>query len=145
MTIGPNAGVAVLLLLPICLAMPVSRSTQPRMGMPMYDKRAEVTVTGTVEDIREMTGMSGMAGGSVRGMHLMLKTDKETFEVHLGPVTYLKEQKVDVAKGDTIEVSGARVTMGDRRVILARELRKGDQTWTLRDAEGRPRWRMAPS
>jgi hypothetical protein len=115
------------------------------MGMPMYDKRAEVTVTGTVDEVREMTGMSGMAGGSMRGMHLMLKTDKETFEVHLGPVTYLKEQKVDLAKSDTIEVSGARVTMGGRRVILAREIRKGDQTWTLRDADGRPRWRMAPS
>jgi hypothetical protein len=137
--------VAVLVLLPIWLAMPVSVSTQPRMGMPMYDKRAEVTVIGTVEEVREMTGMGGMTGGTARGMHVMLKTDKETFEVHLGPVHYLKEQKVDLAKGDAIEVSGARVTMGDRRVILARELRKGDQTWTLRDAEGRPRWRMAPS
>jgi hypothetical protein len=63
------------------------------MGMPVYDKRAEVTVTGPVEDIREMTGMSGMTGGSMRDMHLMIKKDRETFEVHLGPVTYLKEQK----------------------------------------------------
>lgn len=145
MTIWRDARVAVLVLLPIWLAIPVSGSTQPRMGMPMYDKRAEVTVMGTIEEVREMTGMSGMAGGSMRGMHLMLKTDKETFEVHLGPVPYLKEQKVEFAKGDAIEVSGARVTMGGRRVILAREIRKGDQTWTLRDADGRPRWRMAPS
>jgi hypothetical protein len=137
--------VVMRILLAIWLATPVLGFTQPRMEKPMYDKRAEVTVTGTVEEVREMTGMSGMAGGSVRGMHVMLKTDKQTFEVHLGPVHYLKEQKVDLAKGDAIEVSGARVTMGDRRVILARELRKGDQTWTLRDAEGRPRWRMAPS
>jgi hypothetical protein len=145
MAIWRDARVAVLVLLPIWLAMPVSGSTQPRMGMPMYDKRAEVTVRGTVEEVREMTGMSGMAGGSMRGMHLMLKTDKETFEVHLGPVPYLKEQKVELAKGDAIEVSGARVTIGGQRVILAREIRKGYQTWTLRDADGRPRWRMAPS
>jgi hypothetical protein len=140
-----DARVAVLVLLPIWLAMPVSVSAQPHKGMAMYDKRAEVTVTGTVEEVREMTGMSGMAGGSMHGMHVMLKTDKEMFEVHLGPVSYLREQKVNLAKGDTIEVSGARVTMGNRRVILAREIRKGDQTWILRDADGRPRWRVAPS
>ena len=145
MAMERGARVTALVLLPIWLAMPVSGSTQPRMGMPMYDKRAEVTVIGTVEEVREMTGMGGNAGGSMHGMHVMLKTDKETFEVHLGPVHYLKEQKVDLAKGDAIEVSGARMTMGGRHVILAREIRKGDQTWTLRDADGRPHWRIASS
>lgn len=145
MVMSRDARVFVLLLLPIWLAMPISASVQPHKGMAMYDKRAEVTVTGTVEEVRKMTGMSGIAGSGMAGMHVMLKTDKETFEVHLGPVSYLKEQKVDLAKGDTIEVSGARMTMEGRRVIVAREITKGDRTWTLRDADGRPRWRVAPS
>jgi hypothetical protein len=50
---------------------------------------------------------------------------------------------VKIAKGDTIEVIGSRVTSADSQVLLARDIRKGSTSWTLRDASGAPLW--APS
>jgi hypothetical protein len=47
---------------------------------------------------------------------------------------------VQLRKGDTLEVTGSRVTIGESQVVLAREIRKGDRAWTLRDAEGHPLW-----
>lgn len=75
---------------------------------------------------------------------LALKTDTGTVEVRLGPPTFLTEQKVEIAKGDTIEVIGSRVTIGESQVVLAREIRKGDAAWTLRDNGGQPLWTTAP-
>jgi hypothetical protein len=74
-----------------------------------------------------------------------LKTATETVEVHLGPSAYLADKKVQLAKGDAVQISGSRVTIGDESVLLAREIKKGDQTWTLRDTSGRPLWRRGPS
>jgi hypothetical protein len=92
-----------------------------------------------------MTGMSGMTGGEHAG-HASHDQEGQGDVRSASRAGHLLERtEIDVTKGDTIEISGARVTMGGRRVILAREIRKGDQTWTLRDADGRPRWKMAPS
>ena len=47
--------------------------------------------------------------------------------------------------GDTVEVTGSRVTIGNSQVVLAREMRKGDDTWTIRDAAGQPLWNAGPT
>lgn len=39
-----------------------------------------------------------------------------------------------------MEVTGSRATIGPAHVVLAREIRKADRTWTLRDATGQPLW-----
>ena len=119
-------------------------AAQHREGMhqmPMYDTKAEVTLKGTVDDVITMTGM-GPAGGSgmMEGRHLKLKTGSETIDVHLGPAAFLIEKEVDFKKGDDIEVVGARVKTCCGDAVLAREIRKGDATWTLRDTAGRPLW-----
>lgn len=109
-------------------------------GAPgMYDVKTEATVKGTVEAVETVTGMGG-GRQAMGGMHLTLKTDTETLQVHVGPTAYLTEKGVTLAKGDTLEVLGSRVTMGGGPVVIARQITKGDQTWTLRDASGRPLW-----
>jgi hypothetical protein len=77
------------------------------------------------------------------GTHLTLKTSTETLEVHLGPTAFLNEKKVEVGKGDTLVITGSRVTIDDERVLIAKEVRKGGSTWVLRDAAGLPLWRGA--
>jgi hypothetical protein len=47
---------------------------------------------------------------------------------------------VTIASGDVVHILGSRVTIDDEPVPLARQIEKGDQTWTLRDANGRPLW-----
>jgi hypothetical protein len=123
--------------------------------MPMYDTKTETTLKGTVEDVKTVSGMMGGSGpmgrggrtgmpgmAMMQGTHLILKTDTETIEVHLGPSAYLKDQKIEMAKGDTLEIVGSRVKIGESDALLAREIRKGETSWTLRDADGRPRWSM---
>lgn len=71
---------------------------------------------------------------------LLLNTDTETVEIHLGPPAFLDDQKVEISEGDTLEVTGSRVTFGESHVVLARQIRTGNATWMLRDVAGRPRW-----
>jgi hypothetical protein len=71
---------------------------------------------------------------------LTLKTATESIEVHLGPVAFLNDKKITVAQGDALEILGSRVTIDGEAVLLAREVKKGDNTWTLRDQSGRPLW-----
>jgi hypothetical protein len=134
------AGVAVLL-----LTGTPALSAQPRgggQGGPRYDTATEATVTGTVEAVEQITGRGGGRGRrGLGGTHLTLKTGTETFEVHLGPTAYLNEQKVVVAKGDTLEIVGSRVTVDDDQVFIAKSVKKGTSAWTLRDAAGLPLWR----
>ena len=41
---------------------------------------------------------------------------------------------------DAVEILGSRVTIDEDAVLLARQIKKGEATWTLRDASGRPLW-----
>jgi hypothetical protein len=69
-----------------------------------------------------------------------VKTETETLEVHLGPTAYLTEKNIALAKGDAVEILGSRVTVDAKPVLVARQIKKGSNTWTLRDASGRPLW-----
>ncbi|MDE3155394.1 MAG: hypothetical protein KGN76_09845 [Acidobacteriota bacterium] len=125
-------------------ALAAAGLAQPPMGRGMgpgmrYDKAHEVTVTGTIEDVVQRTGMGRMAGGS-SGTHLMLKTETETLEVFVGPTTWLEQQKVTFTKGEAIEVTGAHTTFGQNAGLIAREIKMGGKTITLRNADGVPVW-----
>jgi hypothetical protein len=50
----------------------------------MYDPKALETVSGEVTSIDRITPNKGMAAG----IHMIVKTDKETASVHLGPSWY---------------------------------------------------------
>ena len=71
---------------------------------------------------------------------MILKTDKETLEVRLGPTTFLEKEKFTFAKGDQIEVTGSKVKIEGADALIAREVKKGGKTLTLRDAQGVPAW-----
>jgi hypothetical protein len=102
----------------------------------MYNPDTVETLSGTVEAVDKVTPMKGMYSG----VHVMLKTDKETISVHLGPEWYVERQDVKIEKGDNIEVKGSRVTFAGKPVIIAAEVKKGDNTLVLRDSAGIPAW-----
>jgi hypothetical protein len=101
-----------------------------------------VTVRGTVQEVKQVTGGMGMR--NVTGTHAVLRTDQETIEIHLGPSTFIAGQKLVLRNGDDIEVIGSRVTVAGADAILAREVRKGGQAVILRDAQGIPKWSRGP-
>jgi hypothetical protein len=82
----------------------------------------------------------GLGHGSANEKQLVLKTDTDTLHIHLGPTAFLRDRKVDIKEGDRLTVTGSHVRLGDSQVVLAREVRKGNTVWTLRDTAGRPLW-----
>jgi hypothetical protein len=123
--------------------MPMTGQMQrhgPMMGQkaPQYNAATEATLKGIVQAVNEM-GMTGMQGRG--GTHLTVKTEKETVEVRVGPTWFLEQNKMTFAKGDPVEITGSRVKFGTADVLIAREIKKGGQTLTLRDANGVPAWR----
>jgi len=102
----------------------------------MYNPATVETVSGVVESVDKITPMKGMNSG----IHIALKTDKETIAVHLGPEWYIERQDVKLEKGDTIEVKGSRVTFDGKPAIIAAECKKGDSVLILRDGAGFPAW-----
>ena len=107
---------------------------QNRRGEVLYGKATEATVQGTVEEVRHMVrrGFSGT--------HVMLKTGSETLTVHLGPAAFLAKEQLTLAKEDQIEVIGWKIKVNDTTLVIARQVRKGSTTYTLRDEQGSPRW-----
>jgi hypothetical protein len=101
-----------------------------------YDPHTVETVSGEVTTVETIPHAGGRSGG----VHLALKTDRETISVHLGPAWYIDKQKLHVARGDKIEVEGSRVTDEGKPAIVARQIKKGNETLTLRDAAGVPAW-----
>lgn len=114
------------------LAQSTPQSSTP---WPRYNTATETTLTGSVEAVLNPTNPNGRAG-----THLTLKTDKESLDVHVGPSWYLAEKQITFAKGDQITVTGSRVKFDSGDALIAREIKKGQQTISLRDPQGFPLW-----
>ena len=127
------------------LFLAVSAYAKPRQGMMwrgsggwgpgsqynrMYIPKAVETVTGEVTAVDRITPAKGMSGG----VHMNVKTDKETISVHLVPSWYLENQDVK------IEAKGARTTFAGKPAIIAAKVNKGDEVLKLRDDNGFPVW-----
>ena len=145
----PNLGFMLAAIAILFLA--VSAYAQPRQGMmwrgsggwgsgsqynKMYDPKALETITGEVTAVDRIVPVKGMSGG----VHMNVKTDKETISVHLGPSWYLENQDVKIAAKDKVEVKGVRTTFAGKPAIIAAEVKKGDEVLKLRDDSGFPVW-----
>ena len=115
----------------LAVVLTVGVAAQGRGGPANYSVAGETSVKGTVEELKP---------GPNQGMHVMLKTSATTVELALGPSWYQTEKKYVLAKGDQIDVIGARSTVEGREVVLVREIKKGSETMTFRDAKGFPMW-----
>ena len=102
----------------------------------MYNPATVETITGIVESVDKITPFKGMH----YGVHIQLKSDKETISVHLGPGWYIERQDIKIEKGNTVEVKGSRVTIMNAPAIIAAELKKGEDILILRDSAGIPKW-----
>jgi hypothetical protein len=121
---------------PVLAQAPAAKPVAPKPTVPKapeYDPAAEVVVLGTVEDFHE-----SQMRGDHPGLHLIVKTETESVEVHACPVRFMKELDFAIAKGDTVKVTGSRP--GGTGVVVAREIAKGQTSLILRDKTGAPVW-----
>ena len=124
--------VAAALLIPLGAA---AQSVPGPRGATRYDLQTVTTVRGQVVAVEHVPR------GRHEGVHLKLATGTEEEAVLLGPAFYVDRQPLQLAKGDQVEVTGSRRTIDGRRVIVAQQVRRGDQVLSLRDAGGVPLWR----
>lgn len=115
----------------------VLASGQTGRGMrgPNYDPKTETTINGVVQEVKEVPG-----AGRSTGTHLVLKAGEDVYDVHVGPTWYLTREKYAFAKGDQVEVVGSKVSYQGGQAVIARQIKKDGNTWTLRDAQGIPAW-----
>ncbi|MCK4486663.1 MAG: DNA-binding protein [Desulfobacterales bacterium] len=102
----------------------------------MYDPKTVETISGEVVSVEQFTPKTGMC----YGVHVMVKTDKETVSVHLGPGWYIENQDVKIEPKDRVDVRGSRIDFAGKQAIIASEVKKGDQVLRLRDENGFPVW-----
>ena len=107
-----------------------SRSSRNRV----YDPATETTIKGSVEQV------SQPSRGQISGIHIFVKTDGSTTEVALGPSTFVGGKGFSFAKGNSVEVTGSKVTISGKDYIVAREVVKDGKHLTLRDKDGTPEW-----
>ncbi len=100
------------------------------------------TITGTVESVGSFKP-EGAPAGATGGLRLRVKTaGGQTMTVYAGPISYAEQKNFFVMPGDQITITGSETKIRSRSVILASELKKGDQTLQLRDKSGKPLWSM---
>lgn len=102
---------------------------------PLYDLNSETTISGTVESYELIKG-KGYRGGLL----LKIKTTNGLVDVHVGPTWYLDNIKLDINKGDKLEIFGSKVTVDKDTFIIASKIKQNGNDYQLRDKYGFPKW-----
>jgi len=124
--------VAIVVFAVLLAALPAGAQEKPPRA-PEYDVNAEVTVRGEVVEVHESKLASDHPG-----LHVVLKNEEETVEVHACPVRFLRELEFTIEPGDRLAVTGSR--RKGTNLIVAREIVKGQLSLILRDKTGAPNW-----
>jgi len=105
--------------------------------IPKYDISKEANFQGVIVELKDR--ICPMSGDML--FHLILKTGKQTYEVHVAPVTFVKMYEATFQKGDAIEIIGVKTQFQGADAILPREIKHGGYTLLFRDEKGKPIWR----
>jgi hypothetical protein len=117
-------------------------------GVRAYSPVTFETVSGEVIEVYQATSRQGYKSG----LHLLVKANEETIDVHLGPISYIEGQNFNFEPGDALEIKGDlargearsdRFTDSPMPTMTAIEVKKGNDTLTLRDDDGFPMWRAS--
>jgi len=100
------------------------------------DVRTVETFGGKVLSI-EKTAPANRRGNWI---NVLLQTGKGTIAVQLGPDWYVDKQRPRIQPNDIIKVTGSRVMMDGRSMIVAADVTKGNELLRLREANGIPMW-----
>ncbi|MBK7864909.1 MAG: DNA-binding protein [Archangiaceae bacterium] len=104
--------------------------------MRLFDPKTVVTVDGEVTRVQrvEHKMMNMMA------VEATLKTADASFNVHLGPAWFIENQELKLEVGDRVTLTGSRVSVRGEPTLITAEVKRGDDTLKLREADGTPVW-----
>ena len=131
---GTAATLGALALVVSGAALAADRAVTPS-DTPRYDARAEYAVKGKVAAVKIHDSVLGY-----KDAHIILTTVQGDMEVHVGPVAYLAKRGFEVVPGDEVLVIGCKTMYEDKPVLVARQIKRGDRSLTLRNVRGNPVW-----
>jgi hypothetical protein len=102
----------------------------------VYRAANEMVAVGTVEDVQEFY----CPVTDDRGTHVLLKSDRGTMLVHVAISRFLREQQFAIRPGERLQVTGAKIRYQGKEGMIAREVIRGDEVFTVRDTAGKPFW-----
>jgi|WetSurMetagenome_2_1015567.scaffolds.fasta_scaffold136688_2 hypothetical protein len=102
----------------------------------IYDVNTVETVLGQVRSIDNIYSVNNTSYDII----MIIYTNKGDISVHLGPVSYLVDQVFKINTDDNVLLTGSMVAYEGSKVIVAKEVSKGDQVLKLRDDNGYPLW-----
>jgi hypothetical protein len=102
----------------------------------LYNPQTAVTVSGIVISMTPPAAQKGLP----YLVYLTLRTKTEKITVFLGPNLYVDKLPVKIKALDKIEVTGSKVTWEGKPVLLAAEVKIGDEVLKLREPDGVPVW-----
>ena len=129
--LGSILSVAVIAVLLLTFGMKPGPSEQ---GAALYNVATENTVKGTVRAVEDYTCP---VCENEMGRHLRMQSATGTMEIHLAPARVMRSQKFSFSPGDQIEVLGSKVKIQGQESIIAREVTRGNETFFIRDRQGR--------
>ncbi|HUI64099.1 MAG TPA: hypothetical protein VL126_04605 [Bacteroidota bacterium] len=134
--LGRRSLLSAFLFLLFCSTSVLTQQTAPRSSAtPKYDTQSETKDKGLLDEVNIID-----FGSRKDFVQLILKDGSETVVVEVCPKPFQEEMGITFTKGDQISFTGSRVKQEQSEVILAREIVKGTDTFTFRDAKGTPVW-----
>jgi len=109
--------------------MLASSSREPSAAVPKYDRAAEATFQGTVEEVRDR--QCPVSGGMASHLILRLAGNK-TIEVHLATTKFVKTCDLAFNNGYEVTVVGTKVQFEGVETIFACEVTRGGETFVPR-------------
>jgi len=117
--------------------------TSPWAPDSEYNKQFNPNEAKTLHGTIESVGVFNVEGTPINGVRLRVRTDKgDTVTVHTGPRSFVERSSLVFHHGDEVTITGSPAKVGWRNVILAAQIKKGDQTLDLRSNDGKPLWNM---
>jgi hypothetical protein len=130
LSLGSFLSAAVLFFAP-CSGAQQKTTTVPQANMA-YDVSRESVVQGSVVLYTAASTVAPI------GPHAKIQTSSGVVDVHLGNASLIKQNDLILAPGDSVSIVGENLSFGSGSVFVARVLKKGSQTVTLRNLNGVP-------
>ncbi len=101
---------------------------------PQYDSKTETEFTGSIVKVYESTG-------TLAGVYAKIDTRADSFEVYFAPASFVRMLDIPLKAGmKDVGITGSKVTLEGRDIILVREVRIEKTLYSLRDRSGFPSW-----
>jgi len=104
----------------------------------LYDPAAETTVTGTILHVVTFGTPDGVVG-----VHFDLEGPAGIINVHVAPAMYIGMNNFSFLADDRVEIVGVTLFQDGNKAFIARAIKAGGKTLTLRTEDGTPAWTPA--